>query len=117
MWVFETIALSVITLLLLLLMLSRRAGRLKLLLGLLTAAASIASMIFFILMQHAGGGAAYGEEALQLYAPCGFYVLLALFSLAVAALSRRKLRLDKAAKAAAKSVPSNGEQTPKSGDT
>ena len=98
---FETIALSVITVLLLLLTLTRKPGHIKLLLALLTAAASIASMVFFILMQRANPANA-GRELLQVYAPCGIYVLVALFSLAVAALSRRKLRQDKAAKAAAK---------------
>ena len=98
---FETIALSVITVLLLLLTLTRKPGHIKLLLALLTAAASIASMVFFILMQRANPANA-GRELLQVYAPCGIYVLVALFSLAVAALSRRKLQKDKAAKAAAK---------------
>lgn len=98
---FETIALSVITVLLLLLMLTRKPGRVKLLLALLAAAASIASMVFFILMQRANPANA-GQDLLQVYAPCGIYVLIALLCLAVAALSRRKLRQDKAAKAAAK---------------
>ena len=100
--VFETIALSVITVLLLLLTLTRKPGHIKLLLALLSAAASIASMVFFILMQRASGNSDAGQELLRLYAPCGIYVLVALFSLAVAALSRRKLQKDKAAKAAAK---------------
>ena len=52
---FETIALSVITVLLLLLMLTRKPGHIKLLLGVLTAAAAVASMVFFILMQRANG--------------------------------------------------------------
>ena len=98
---FETIALSVITVLLLLLTLTRKPGHIKLLLALLTAAASIASMVFFILMQRANPANA-GRELLQVYAPCGVYVLVVLFSLAMAALSRRKLRQDKAAKAAVK---------------
>ena len=102
---FETIALSVITVLLLLLTLTRKPGHIKLLLALLTAAASIASMVFFILMQRANPANA-GRELLQVYAPCGIYVLVALFSLAVAALSRRKLRQDKAAKAAVKAEKS-----------
>ena len=100
--VFETIALSVITVLLLLLTLTRKPGHIKLLLALLSAAASIASMVFFILMQRASANPDAGQELVQLYAPCGIYVLVALFSLAVAALSRRKLQKDKAAKAAAK---------------
>jgi hypothetical protein len=98
---FETIALSVITVLLLLLMLTRKPGRVKLLLALLAAAASIASMVFFILMQRANPANA-GQDLLQVYAPCAIYVLAALFSLVTAALSRRKLRQDKAAKAAVK---------------
>ena len=40
---FETIALSVITVLLLLLMLTRKPGHIKLLLGVLTAAAAVCS--------------------------------------------------------------------------
>ena len=98
---FETIALSVITVLLLLLMLTRKPGRVKLLLALLAAAASIASMVFFILMQRANPANA-GQDLLQVYAPCAIYVLITLFSLVMAALSRRKLQKDKAAKAAAK---------------
>lgn len=100
--VFETIALSVITVLLLLLMLTRKAGRIKLLLALLTAIAAIASMVLFILMQRAGGGPDRGQEAFQMYVPCALYLLAALFSLLMAALSRRKLRSDRAAKQAAK---------------
>ena len=99
---FETIALSVITLLLLLLMLTRKPGHSKLLLGGLTAAAAVASMVFFILMPRAIGNPDAGQEITQLYAPCGIYILVALFSLGVAALSRRKLRAEKAAKLAAK---------------
>ena len=110
---FETIALSVITVLLLLLTLTRKPGHIKLLLALLTAAASIASMVFFILMQCASGNSDAGQELLQLYAPCGIYVLVALFSLAVAALSRRKLRQDKAAKAAAKTAKAAEKAAPK----
>ena len=99
---FKTIALSIITVLLLLLALTRKPGQIKLLLALLSAAASIASMVFFILMQHTSGNPDAGQELVQLYAPCGIYVLIALFSLTVAALNRRKLQKDKAAKAAAK---------------
>ncbi len=97
---FETIALSVITVLLLLLMLTRKPGHIKLL-GVLTTAA-VASMVFFILMQRANGNPNAGQELTQLYAPCGIYILVALFSLGVAALSRRKLRAEKTAKLAAK---------------
>ena len=99
---FETIALSVITLLLLLLMLTRKPGHIKLLLGVLTAAAAVASMVFFILMQRANGNPDAGQEITQLYAPCRIYILVALFSLGVSALSRRKLRAEKNAKLAAK---------------
>lgn len=99
--VFETIALSVITVLLLLLTLTRKPGHIKLL-ALLSAVASIVSMVFFILMRRSSGNPDAGQDLLQVYAPCGIYVLIALFCLAVAALSRRKLRQDKAAKAAAK---------------
>ena len=109
---FETIALSVITVLLLLLTLTRKPGHIKLLLALLTAAASIASMVFFILMQRANPANA-GQDLPQVYAPCGIYVLVALFSLAVAALSRRKLRQDKAAKAAAKTAKAAEKAAPK----
>ena len=97
--VFETIALSVITVLLLLLTLTRKPGHM---LALLSAVASIVSMVFFILMRRSSGNPDAGQDLLQVYAPCGIYVLIALFCLAVAALSRRKLRQDKAAKAAAK---------------
>ena len=100
--VFETIALSVITVLLLLLMLTRKPGHIKLLLALLSAAAAIVSMVFFILMRRAGGSPGAGQELVQVYAPCAIYVLVALFALAMAALSRRKLRQEKAAKTAAK---------------
>ena len=109
---FETIALSVITVLLLLLTLTRKPGHIKLLLALLTAAASIASMVFFILMQRANPANA-GQDLLQVYAPCGIYVLVALFSLALAALSRRKLRQDKAAKASAKAAKAAEKAAPK----
>ena len=53
-------------------------------------------------MQRANGNPAAGQEVTQLYAPCGIYILVALFSLGVAALSRRKLRAEKNAKLAAK---------------
>ena len=100
--VFETVALSVITLLLLILLSTRKAGKIKFLLGLATAACSIASMVFFILMQKASGNPDAGREAIQLYIPCGIYLLIAIWGFICAALSRRKLRLDKAAKIAAK---------------
>ena len=114
--VFETIALSVITVLLLLLTLTRKPGHIKLLLALLSAA-SIASMVFFILMQHTSGNPDAGQELVQLYAPCGIYVLIALFSLTVAALNRRKLQKDKAAKAAAKAEKAAAKAEKTTGQT
>lgn len=99
---FETIALSVITILLLLLMCTRKAGVIKLGLGVLTAVSSIASMIFFILMQKAAGNPGAGREVIQLYIPCAIYILVAVLGLISVGLSRRKLRMDKAAKIVAK---------------
>ena len=100
--IFETVALSVITLLLLILLFTRKAGKIKLLLGLATAACSIASMVFFVLMQKAAGNPGTGREVTQLYIPCGIYLLVALWGCICVALSRRKLRMDKAAKIVAK---------------
>ena len=100
--IFETVALSVITLLLLILMLSRKGGTLKLLLGILTAAAAIASMVFFILMQREAGNPDTGKEMLQLYVPCGAYVIVALWGLLTAAGIHRKHKQEKAAKRALK---------------
>ena len=100
--IFETIALSVITLLLLILMLSRKGGTLKLLRGVLTAAAAIASMVFFILMQQAAGNPDAGKEMLQLYVPCGAYAIVALWGLLTAAGIHRKHKQEKAAKRALK---------------
>ena len=102
MWVFETIALSVITLLLFFLMLSRKAGHIKLLLGFLTFLSSIASMILFLLMQKTSGNPDQGMELFQLYLPCAVYSAFALSGMIAALLSRRKLQKEKAAKAAAK---------------
>ena len=102
MWVFETIALGIITLLLFLLMLSRKKGRIRMLLGALTAVSAIASMILFLLMQKASGNPDQGMELFQLYLPCGVYALFALSGGITALLSRRKLQKEKAAKAAAK---------------
>ena len=100
--VFETVALSVITLLLLILMLSRKGGAVKLLLGILTAGAAIASMVFFILMQRAAGNPDAGQELLQLYVPCGAYLLVALVGLLTAAGIHRKYKQEQAAKRALK---------------
>ena len=102
MWVFETIALSIITLLLFLLMLKCKAGHIKLLLGFLTFLSSIASMVLFLLMQKASGNPDQEMELFQLYLPCGVYALFALSGGITALLSRRKLQKEKAAKAAAK---------------
>ena len=101
-FLFETIALSVITVLLLLLLSTRKAGKIKFLLGALTAASAIASMVLFILMQQAAGNPDTGREAVQLYIPCGIYAIIALWGVIQVALSRRKLRMDKAAKIVAK---------------
>jgi len=100
--VFETVALSVIALLLLILMLSRKGGAIKLLLGILTAAAAIASMVFFILMQRAAGNPDAGKEFLQMYVPCGIYVVAALWGLLTAVSIHRKHKQEKAAKRALK---------------
>ena len=100
--VFKTVALSVITLLLLFLLCSRKAGKIKFLLSLLSAACSAASLVCFVLMQKSSGNPDVGKEGFQLYIPCAIYVLVILFSGICAALSRKKIRLDKAAKMVAK---------------
>ena len=107
---FETIALSVITVLLLLLLSTRKAGKIKLLLGVLTAASAIASMVLFILMQRAAGNPDTGREAVQLYIPCGIYLLVSVWGVIQVALSRRKLRMDKAARIVAKGNPPKTEE-------
>ena len=101
-FLFETIALSVITVLLLLLLSTRKAGKIKLILGVLTAVSAIASMVLFILMQRAAGNPDAGREVMQLYIPCGIYLLVVIWGVIQVALSRRKLRMDKAAKIVAK---------------
>lgn len=101
-FLFETIALSVITVLLLLLLSTRKAGKIKLILGVLTSASAIASMVLFILMQRAAGNPDAGREVMQLYIPCGIYLLVVIWGVIQVALSRRKLRMDKAAKIVAK---------------
>ncbi len=101
-FLFETIALSVITVLLLLLLSTRKAGKIKLILGALTAVSAISSMVLFILMQRAAGNPDAGREAVQLYIPCGIYIVIALWGVIQVALSRRKLRMDRAAKIVAK---------------
>ena len=101
-FLFETIALSVITILLLLLLSTRKAGKIKLILSVLTIASAIASMVLFILLQRSAGNPDAGREVIQLYIPCGIYAVIALWGVIQMALSRRKLRMDKAAKIVAK---------------
>jgi len=110
--IFETVALSVITLLLLALLFTRKAGKIKLLLGFVTAVSSICAMIFFLMMQKASGNPDAGKEVIQLYIPCAAYILIAIIGGICAARSRRKLRMDKAAKIVAK----NKGTAPKSGN-
>ena len=94
--VFETITLTIITLLLLALLFIRKsAGKLKLLLGLLTALSALLSLVCFIIMMKTGGRLNSGA---LLYVPCGLYGIIALWGLLAAAFSRRKLRIDKAAR-------------------
>ena len=100
--VFETVALSVIALLLFILLLSRKSGTLKLLLGFLTAAAAIAAMVFFVMMQRASGNPDAGKELVQLYIPCGIYLLIALWSFLVSAGIHRKQKKEREAKRALK---------------
>ena len=100
--IFETVALSVIALLLFILLLSRKSGTLKLLLGLLTAAAAIAAMVFFIMMQLEAGNPDAGKEMMQLYVPCGIYLLVALWSFLISAGIHRKQKKEREAKRALK---------------
>jgi type VI protein secretion system component VasK len=100
--VFETVALSIIALLLFILLLSRKSGTLKLLLGFLTAAAAITAMVFFIMMQRASGNPDAGKELVQLYIPCGIYLLIALWSFLVSAGIHRKQKKEREAKRALK---------------
>ena len=94
--VFETITLTIITLLLLALTFIRKsAGKLKLLLGVVTAVAAILSMVCFLIMMKTGGKLQSGA---LLYVPCAIYALIALWGAIAAALSRRKLRIEKAAR-------------------
>lgn len=94
--VFETITLTIITLLLFALLFIRKsAGKLKLLLGVLTTVSALLSMVCFIIMMKVGNRLDAGA---LLYVPCGFYALLALWGAIAAALSRRKLRIEKAAR-------------------
>jgi len=94
--VFETIALSIITLLLLALLLIRKsAGKLKLLLGMLTTVSALLSLVCFVLMMKTGGRLNSGA---LLYVPCALYGIIALWGVIAAALSRRKLKIEKAAR-------------------
>ena len=100
--VFETIALSIITLLLFILLLSQKKKALKLLLGVLSAAAAIAAMVCFLLMQRTSGNPDAGKELTQLYLPCAAYLFVALWGLLTAAGIHRKHKQDRAAKKALK---------------
>lgn len=99
---FETIALSVITLLLFCLLLTRKPGKLQLILGALTAVSAVVSLVLFVLMQRASGNPDAGGEFFQLYLPCGLYGALGLWGAGAAFLSWKKLQRDKAAKEAAR---------------
>ena len=94
--VFETITLTIITLLLLVLTFLRKsAGKLKLLLGIVTAVAAILSMVCFLIMMKTGGRLNAGA---LLYIPCAVYAVIALIGIIAALVSRRKLRIEKAAR-------------------
>ena len=94
--VFETITLTIITLLLLALTFIRKsAGKLKLLLGVVTAVAAILSMVCFLIMMKTGGRLNAGA---LLYIPCAVYAVIALIGIVAALISRRKLRIEKAAR-------------------
>ena len=94
--VFETITLTIITLLLLALTFIRKsAGKLKLLLGVLTAVAALLSMVCFLIMMKTGGRLNAGA---LLYVPCAVYAVIALVGVITALISRRKLRIEKAAR-------------------
>jgi len=94
--VFETITLTIITLLLFVLLLIRKsAGKLKLLLGILTTVSALLSLVCFVIMMKTGGRLQSGA---LLYIPCAVYGLIALWGVIAAALSRRALRIEKAAR-------------------
>ena len=94
--VFETITLTIIALLLLVLTFLRKsAGKLKLLLGVLTAVAAALAMVCFIIMMKVGNRLDAGA---LLYVPCGIYGLIAVIGIVTALISRRKLRIEKAAR-------------------
>ena len=99
---FETIALSVITLLLFCLLLTRKPGKLQLILGALTAVSAVVSLVLFVLMQLASGNPDAGGGFFQLYRPCSLDGALGLWGAGAAFLSWRKLRRDKAAKESAR---------------
>ena len=94
--VFETITLSIITLLLLALMMLRKsAGKLKLLLAILTTVSALLSLACFVIMMKTGGRLNSGA---LLYIPCAIYGVIALWGVIAAAISRRKIRIEKAAR-------------------
>ena len=94
--VFETITLTIITLLLLVLTCLRKsAGKLKLLLGVLTAISALLTLVCFVLMMKTGGRLNSGA---LLYVPCVIYGVIALVGIVTALISRRKLRIEKAAR-------------------
>ena len=94
--VFETITLTIITLLLLVLTFLRKsAGKLKLLLGVLTAVSALLTLVCFVLMMKTGGRLNSGA---LLYVPCVIYGVIALVGIVTALISRRKLRIEKAAR-------------------
>ena len=99
---FETIALSIITLLLFCLLLTRKPGKLQLILGALTAVSAVVSLVLFVLMQRTSGNPDAGGEFFQLYLPCGLYGALGLWGAGAAFLSWKKLQRDKAAREAAR---------------
>ena len=94
--VFETITLTIITLLLFALLFIRKtAGKLKLLLGVLTTVSALLSLACFVIMMKTGGKL---NSGVLLYVPCAVYGAIALWGVIAAALSRRKLRIEKAAR-------------------
>ena len=99
---FETIALSIITLLLFCLLLTRKPGKLQLILGVLTAASAVASLVLFVLIQRASATPDAGSGFFRFYLPCGLYGALGLWGAGAALLSWKKLQRDKAAKEAAR---------------
>lgn len=109
--ILAAVALTIITVLLLLLLLSQKGKyRIRMLLGGLGAVCAIAAMVFFILARSSSGGPDAGKEMAQLYGPCAVYLLVAVWSFAMAAFNRKKLQAAKAAKQAAKAAERAGRQ-------